>query len=559
MDKIKTILVLASVISSPAFGSEFLKSFPAEFLPSEIVRLETLPNYHFELKAPQKCDASQPLSASPRKILCRFQEPGEHKIHLSVCDNAKTFCRPTEVSVKVAGQKEASHQRSPSEALQKTQAVLKEKTLPGFLHVLPSELSRLEKKPVFVMIGTDWCPPCNEAKEALLSTHDFQKATSDWTRVYVDGDSAADSKAWNEIAPFAFYPTFVLLNSDLKEIARYHGAFRLADFQKWADQARTQLSNPIADLEKTVERRQRLEWGQWLKDLIHQADKKKDQDRLIEWALAGENKDVLKLFKDQDVPQDLRADWFRLQPLIHPDLTDEQKLILKIETLEAGQGSENFTSDLQDLCSENVSACKPWVEKLSQRNEFWARQKFANSAEKAVAFIEDYANQADIYNSVGDKGKAKKAAEVCVQAADEMAKNSPLKFSRASGIGASYCLEQVGRPKDAEKIYQTLLKTYGNEATFYLRYANFLKNQKRLKEALQFADKATENAYGYNWMKAVTLKAKIQMAMRDKTSARNTIQSALKELDLSSADPQARDQRLAKMFRELEESLEAKN
>lgn len=71
-----------------------------------------------------------------------------------------------------------------------------------------------------------------------------------------------------------------------------------------------------------------------------------------------------------------------------------------------------------------------------------------------------------------------------------------------------------------------------------------------------WAEKATKAAYGYNWMKAVTLKAKIEIAMKDKTSAEQTIQSALRELDLSSSDPQSRDQRLAKTFRELQSSLQ---
>lgn len=546
------------VLSASAFGSEFLKPFPTEVMPSEIISLEVLPAYHFEMKAPQKCDDTQPLFASPRKIQCQFKTAGEHQIRMSVCDNAKTFCRPTHVSVKVTGQKEQTHASDPSENLKKTQEYLHEKTLPGFLHLTPEQLPK-EKKPVFVMVSTDWCPPCNEAKEALLATNDFQKATADWTRVYIDGDHVEEGRAWKPYMTFTYFPTFVLLNADLKEVARYNGAFRLYDFQAWADQARRNLNVPIADVEKTVRRRKKLEWGQWFQDLIHGSKKEADQDRLIAWAIAAENKDVLSLFTDADIPKDQKAGWFRLQTLLEPDMTEEKQLVMKLHVLEAGQESDNFTEDLQDLCSENVTACKPWVEKLNGRKAYWDSKKFANAAEKDVALIEDYANISNIFTAVGEKEKAQASAEECVQVADELTKNSPLKLSRAAGIGASYCLQQVGRFKDAEKIFQGLLKTYSSEPTFYIRYAKFMQKQNRLKEARAAVEKALPLAYGNNWLTAVLLKAKIEITMKDKSAAQKTIRSALAELDLSSPDPQSRDQRFAKAFRDLEQGLEAKN
>jgi len=60
-------------------------------------------------------------------------------------------------------------------------------------------------------------------------------------------------------------------------------------------------------------------------------------------------------------------------------------------------------------------------------------------------------------------------------------------------------------------------------------------------------------------MTAVLLKTKIEVEMKDKPAAQKTIHSALAELDLSSPDPQSRDQRFAKAFRDLEQSLATKN
>lgn len=542
-------------LSSLAFGAEFLKPFPQEVVPNEILSLETLPAYHFEMKAPLKCDEAQPLSASPRKIQCQFQAPGEHQIRLSICDNAKTFCRPTEVHIKTAGPSQKIHSSSPSMALKKLQASLHEKTLPGFLHLLPDQLPK-ESKPVFVMVGTDWCPPCNEAKEALISTPGFKAVTSAWVKVYVDGDHPEEGKAWKKFVPFAYFPTFALLNADLKEVARYTGAYRLSDFSKWSEQASLDLGEPVSEVVQRVKRRKSLQWGQWFHDLRHGSKKEADQTRVIAWGIAAQDKDVLSLFVDADIPKELRADWFRLQAQIHPDLSDENLLVTKLKVLENGIESDGFTEDLQDLCSENVKACKPWVEKLESRKAYWDAKKFSNVAEKDVALIEDYANQSDIFLAVGEKDKAAMAAKTCVEAADELKQNSPLGLSRAAGIGASYCLEQVGRFQDAEKIYQSLLKTYNSDPTFFIRYANFLKKQKRFKDARNWAEKALQVAYGDNWLKAVMLKAKIEVAMKDRSAAQKTIRLAVSELDLSSPDPQSRDQRYAQAFRDLEQSLD---
>jgi hypothetical protein len=556
------VLLLLALAGPMAGASEFLKPIPSSIMTEEIVSFETQAKFHFEVTAPQVCDQIEklkPVSLSPRKIMCRFSQAGERKVSLSVCDNAKTFCKPEAFTVHVRADeknKKAARAIVPSQELKNQQAQLTQKTLPGFARVSPEEfLQSNDGKPVFVIGGTDWCPSCNEAREALLSTEAFQKATADWRRVSVDGDSTAETAAWSRYMPIPFYPSFVLLDKNLREIARYHGAYRLADFSEWATQERKNLNSPIGDLEKVVRLRKSGDFEQKMRDLIHWTDTKAEARRLLAWGLASQNQSVIDLFEESEVPREWRADWLR-NKIAKTEGTEEQMTLLKLQLLEAGKETDDFTADLAAFCEENVVNCKHCAARLASRKEYWEAKKFASPAEKGVAFIEDYANQIDIYNAIGDKENANQAAEICVQAADDLGKNSPLKLSRAGLIGESYCLGEAGRAKEAEAIYKQLIASYGSEATFFIRYANFLKKQGRLKEAREFATKALANAYGYNWMKAVTLKAKIEIAMKDKPAAGSTIRTALNELDLSAADPDNRDQRLARTFRELESSLE---
>jgi thioredoxin-like negative regulator of GroEL len=548
-------LALLFSISPEAQASSFLKPLFTQLRPHETATFETLSGFHFELKAPQLCDesnAQKPSDLNATKILCRYEKAGEYRVRLSVCDNAKTFCKPESFVFRVGNGEARARRFAPSAALTQMQEELKKKTLPGFEHTQPDEiLKSSDKKPVFVLVGTDWCPPCNEAKEALLSTDAFQAATFDWRRVYVDGDSESDSLAWKTHLPFFAYPTFALLTPDLKEVARYGGAFRLHDFEDWADEARKNLNVPIGELKDVVTKRKTGDFKQKLSDWLHWCDTKKDQDRLIEWAIVDENKPVLALFKESDIPKKALGDWIRIEITNHSQAAADEQMLWKLRLLEANKNSESFTSDLQALCEENTRVCKPWIEHLQKRAQFWESQKFSNAAEKDVALIEDYANQTDIYNAVEDKEKAKAAAEVCVKAADDLKKNSPLSHSRAAAIGASYCLGEVGRVTEAEKIYRELMADYGSEPTFFIRYANFLKKQKRLKEAKATIEKAMATAYGYNWMKAALLKAKIEMAQDDFSAANKTIHSSLAELNLSSSDPESRDRKLAKLFQEL--------
>src|SRR5262249_25516410 len=109
-----------------AHAEDFLKPFPSEVFTGEIFSVQTKPNYHFELKAPQRCDGVEAVSKSSARIQCRFREAGDHEVFLSVCDDKKTFCKPVRFSLKVTGKSgQATRASGPSSALQMAQSQMK--------------------------------------------------------------------------------------------------------------------------------------------------------------------------------------------------------------------------------------------------------------------------------------------------------------------------------------------------------------------------------------------------------------------------------------------------
>jgi hypothetical protein len=551
--------LIACFLTSAAAEDSFFKAYPSDISANEVIDFQTKSAYHFELTAPQRCASLDPVAKNPRKISCQFPSIGKKDVSLSVCDNAKTFCKPVTFSVNVVGvSRPQKRPLAPSDALRVSQTEIKQKTLPGFEHISPEAVLKApEKMPVFVMISTDWCPPCNEAKENLLSTTAFQDVTRAWRRVYVDGDSP-DSKFWQAYAPFAFYPSFILLSADLKEIDRFGGPTRLREFQTWQNEVRPHINVPIQDVKEKFIARQGHSLKQWALDWLNDTNKEKEKQRLIDWALLSGDRETLKLFTEADVPKVSRGKWYAAELAKLESPTDEERNRLMAKVVEANKNTESFTGDLSDLCEASVEECKKFVPDLGGRYEWWNHQGFSSALEKETALALEAFLQSEIYSAVGDKAKAKDQASICVQAAEAEAKGSPLGLPRAANIYRSRCLEQVGRVKDAEKLYEDLIKTYGNEPTFQLRYAGFLKRQKRFKDAKVWAERSLKKSYGYNWAAAVNLKADMEIQLKDFKAAQKTINEAISELDLSSSNPSDRDQIWAKRFRETEKRIALK-
>lgn len=532
---------------------------------NEVGVFRPVADHHFELTAPQQCGTLSPIKKTAREISCQFHTAGQQTLHFSVCANNKSSCQSVMLNLMITPKAAAAPgvvAQEPSIALKSAHVALEGQLLKGFRTGLPPDIreeAQRENKPVFLLISTDWCPPCNEAKENLFSTEAFQKISKDWLKVYVDGDSR-ESAEWGKVVPFHEFPTIVFLDSRLNEEGRFHSATRWKEFSQWAKQVSQRSLAPISDIRPKVLARQKGGWLQRLRDLIHgqtATDLSRQKERLIGWALAAEDQKVLSAFTEKDIPSDLKMDWYsyKYNNSQDGDKTDQIGFLKK--ALVAAKGREEYIDFLDELCDLDKHECQVYSKDMDLASEKIREDKDLTEAEKAAALADQFYGQSLVYKTLGRHREAHAKVLDCVTQSDRFKSLSPLKMPRAANQVRAYCLAKAGRAKAAERLYKSLIKAYPSEPTFLLSYAYFLKSHARLKKAHNYVSRAMKVSYAYNWFKAVFLKARIEMQMKHYKDALQTVHGALAEVHLS-ADPKSRDQHVAGALRGLESKIQAR-
>lgn len=143
-----------------------------------------------------------------------------------------------------------------------------------------------------------------------------------------------------------------------------------------------------------------------------------------------------------------------------------------------------------------------------------------------------YSMMGEVWNTLGNQEKSQKAYSVAADAYGDMAKKSTLKVSRGPNLERAYCLGKAGRNEEAAKLYESMIEAYPKEFTFNYSYANVLFKLKQFEKALPFSDKAVEFAYGDNWLRAVNLNAKINVALKKFETAEKNVKTALEKTSL---------------------------
>jgi hypothetical protein len=541
-----------------------LRAFPEQVLRNEIVEFRPVPEHHFSAEAPQRCGShGQLIERSPRAIKCQFTKAGDETGTLNVCDDKKTFCKPIQFHVSVS--QTAS---STPEKLVKNQMLnheLKAEMVPGFVEGTPAELRRKalsEGQPVFVMISTDWCPPCNQAKEYLFNTETFKKTTANWFKIYVDGDKLAAAE-WENAVPYTFYPSMVLLNSKFEEVSRFDGRFTAKDFGDWAKTSLAQLDDPLTKVKARLESRLNGSLLQKIKDLIGDmkpAAVHADRVRLLKWALILNKIDLADRLLAQDEYPEIASYvlGYRLNQLERSDVADKdaQRIELEKKMLDAIFHEDNWAEYLAELCGQDKKACEPFLARIPERIKFLKSLSDVSSIEKAEILGDDYVGYTEIYSVLGNKKEEKKWAETCVKNYEDVQVHSRLKMSRSARQAMVACLEKVGEFARAEKILNPMIANYKNEPTFILRMARLKKAQKKYAAALKWADRASDLSYGYNWFNSQMIKVDVLLDMKKTQDAGRVIDEALRQINLDGGE-NSRNQSLVARFRGLQAKVQS--
>lgn len=555
--------LLIAVFAAQAEPASLVGFYPSQVLRNEIVEFKPAKGHHFSAEAPQNCGTGQVNQRTPRGIKCLFNQSGATRPTLNVCDDAKTFCKPISFNVNVSqgGGGAPASQLSKNEQLNKD---LKHKMVPGFSEGSPGEITAraaTEKQPVLIMVSTDWCPTCNEAKEYLLTSPAFANSTKDWFKVYVDGDSLGASE-WNKSVPFHYFPSFILLNSRMEEVGRFTGQLRQGQFETWAKEQEAHLEDPIAQLKPRVFERREGRWVRKVRDLVNRTTEKNvavDETRLLKHALDMGDRDlIVKMLEREDFPGEMREEIlkFRLAELEkqekqkNQDLKNE-KIKIYVQLLEATFQNEHWSEHVQSLCELDLNTCKPFAAKIPQRISFLSKQPGLFEAEKESQLGEEYYYITQIYQALDDKTALQEFAAKCSERFESMGKNSQLKISRAGSQGLIACYELAGEFAREEKAVNALIDAYPAEPTFLIRKAKMLRRQKKPDLALEMINKAEGLAFGYNWYNLQLLKGETFLDLKKPDKAREVVDATLAQVRLDGSSD-LRNQNLVAKLRGLQ-------
>lgn len=547
--------------------SNAIQEFPSKILVNETIDFTAQTGYHLSQEAPQSCGRGHVSERSIKSVKCQYSEAGQQTARLNVCDDGNTFCKPVELPILVEG---STGTRSDWVRNDKINVELKNKMVPGFLQISPTEakaLAQKEGKPLLIMISTDWCPPCNETKENLIPTTEFQNLKNQWIMVYVDGDSPA-SEVWAPYAPFDFYPSFIALNSDLKEVSRFHDSLRVSEFVKWMDDNLLWIDWPLNKIRPTVVARLNGSWWQKVKDWFYGDSlerRKRDTMRVVENALARDDVELLRLLLKTGWLESysyVEAAEFKLSELDRQEKKTganlhDQKVELWNFIVDQSRQENGWGSRLAQFCDFDAKACQRFVPDIDKQLSLLKATPGLKNAERQSMMGEEYYYLMSVYDSVGDKASMKKMADQCVAEFASMDRQVLLNSgeSRAATQGRIACLEAKGDFAKSRRLIQGLIAKYPTDPTFLMRMASSYKREKNFKEAAKWYEKADQVSFGYNWLRNRTgwVEALIELKKFDR--AKDLLGNALDQIRVNS-DPDHRDQAYLGRLRKLQVKLE---
>jgi thiol-disulfide isomerase/thioredoxin len=482
------------MLAASVVATALLASHPATARLGAVLEFSPAASHHFNAEAPQKCDGARPELVTARLVRCEMKRPGRVPVTLSVCDDAKTFCRQESFEVTVEGALASSAAAPTLSAPQ-----LSRRAPEGFIDndaALAFAHAARERRLVLIDFYGIWCPPCNQLEEEAYPDPLFQKASAEFVRLGVDVD-AASSFALKARYDVGGYPTLLIVDASGRELDRvvgYRSGPALARFLRGAQTPPTPLR--LA--------KRRLEQG------------KLDEAEALLKPLDGPPARLTLLLLRRErarVKDDAAARAAAAHDLLR-EFPQEAAYI-------------DWAGELADSDKAAAAALKGAV---SQIVTFWWSSPALGETEYSRGDL--LSSEATYLEKIGDAADAKAAWSRAADEYESEAALSRLAVPRAANFGRGEALMNAGRKAEARALYTRLAAAYPEEFTFNYDFARALKDDSDAASALPYARKASAVAYGDNWLRAVRLEAEILAAL-------GRAPEALKLLDGALALPQA--------------------
>jgi thiol-disulfide isomerase/thioredoxin len=535
------ILLLLAALAAPADAApSLLASRPESALVDEVIELRPAGGHHFNVEAPQKCGGEKALEVLPRRFRCQLTKPGVNAVLVSVCDDALTYCRQESFDVKVAGAPKAAQKASPIKAAPKGGKGAPE----GFIDNEPARaraLARREGRLLFIDFYGIWCPPCNQLEEEAYPDPVFRAAAADFVRVGLDAD-AQSSFDWKAHFKVGGYPTLIVADANLNELGRVVGSRSGPALAKFLDDVKAFKDEPVETAAALVAKGgpqatelRRLRVAHWHVE--------RGEFDAVESLLAG----ISNAYARRELLL-ARRERARLQDDAAAHLAATKALIADFPRDPA------FADWVDDLGSVDKAAAAALLPAVRDSVALWSTNSALGESEYAPADL--LSNEADLMDELGSTEEAKGLWSKTADAYAAEALKSPLAVPRAANFGRGDALLKAGRKAEAKALYESLVKAYPEEFTFNYDYASQLKDGGDAAAAYPYAAKAERTAYGDNWLRAVRLKAEIELKLGKSAEAARTLDEALAEI-VPPKSPAVRTYRYVSALRALRLEIEA--
>jgi len=582
-------LLLVLALPESAFGQRQALSTPSTLSPLLNEKVEILPtkDHHFNLEAPQKCgSADSSLDPSARKVICQFHKKGDYEITVSVCDNAKKYCKQEYHKVQVQGKSSGVSKISvpPRDQTLEAQKKMKKLVMSGFQVLEPEEAKSQSsgKKGILVMSSTDWCPPCNMSKEFLFSNGSFSNLVNDFLLVYVDGDSPL-SHVWTPYLKSYYYPSFVLMNQNLEVLGLYSGYASFKEFGKWLNSS-LQSGETLASLETRVNERMSGGIISTIKNFfVTDSQKKLEAEKLNEWyqnrSMSESSEKLKKSWEHLVSSWDKAYQAFeKLTAIEKPTKEEEQRMLqLQEKLFNSHETNDQFPYyEVMTYCKNDQSP--EWTQSKCQKysenavaylkrslkkdwGDLTAAERALNSAATARYILQvrsaasSQVTSSSASSSTPPSTSLSELSRICEMAYKGLMRFSPLKEkSRVARMGLAGCYIEKGiyQGVRAEKVLLSLINDFPYEETFYRTLASLKKKKKQFQQSLDYNSKALKYAYGIQWLRNIHQRVEILKTMGESQRALALIDKNLKEIEVTGSH---RESRWLKRIRKSHEDL----
>lgn len=517
------ILAAALVISAqcslkaaPAVETSLLTAAPPKAAAlNEVARFMTKAGYHFNLEAPQECGDSEAFEVTKPSLKCKFAAAGEQVVSLKICDDGGAACMFEDFTVLVKGEA-----KQPASV---TAKAAKDTGLDGFLLNEPGTAlaqAKKEHKLLFIDFFGRWCPPCRVMEDTVLTHPAFLKATREMVRISLDVDRP-EVREWRSLFKPGGYPTYLIADPELNEIGRWSGSGNLSAFNswigeqvRWKDQPIEKAKSDTAGLDEAGRLRVAKnymaaeKWGEARKALAGIATRSAaylDAQAQISGAESTETVKMLPLYMgfidrfdghDGQPAEGAVLDWIAALHKLDPE------------------AAKPYISGLDAL-----------IERLNISKDALQEGYTPTDVLFQAATDMDEAGLADLSNGLYVRAAGAYGGQAAKAEKPGLAKG--LRMSQAR------CLMGAKLYKDAAAVYGGLAEKFPGEYAFHRSYAGALLQLNNYPEALREADLAVDLSYGDIHSSAVILKARIELAQKNRAGALKTIRDALAKLEAS--------------------------